>query len=75
MRLQLIRIVDITLNDGHVIDGGHIHIRQHATDLLVFIENDTLIARLSLLDHRIPGNRIDDGRDDDCHHHYHQHNP
>ena len=75
MRLQLIRIVDITLNEGHVINGGHIHIRQHATDLLVFIENDTLIARLSLLDHRIPGNRIDDGHDDDCHHHYHQHNP
>ena len=63
MFLQFVRIVNIPLNDIDIVDGSHIHIRQDATDLLVGMQDDTLIARLHLTRHGILGNHVDERHD------------
>ena len=75
MFLQLIRIVDIVLNDIDIINRSHIHIGEDATNLFVGMQNNTLITLFCFMSHRVARYPVDSTHDDHRHHDQYRHNP
>ena len=71
--LQLVGIIKVALYIDDIINSTHVNIGEYATDLLVGMHNDALIARLGLAGHTVLCNRIDNSHDnsryDNQHHH------
>ena len=75
LSLQLVWTVQIALYIADVVDGTHIHVGEHTTDLLVCVQDDALIARLGLTGHAFPRDCIDDCHNGSEHDQQHHHNP
>ena len=66
--LQHIGAIQVALYIIETIDGCHIYIRQHTTNLFVLVQDDTLVTALGLSGQRLSGYTINNS------HNYCRHN-
>ena len=73
MRLQLVGIVDVALDVVDIVDGAHVHVREHAAYPFVRVEDDAFVARPRFECHRVLRHVMHGDHNDGHHHDQHKH--